>query len=482
MNNYLVYNLLKESSKKWANNYALHSVTGSITYGELFDKVEKLRKELIIVGIKPGMGVGVMARNSSHFIISVYAVLGCGAAVMPVSHQLKESELSEILEVAKLNAMIDDQSGISPLSVNHSFYSVDNVKMRFGYTNISQDHIFASHVDAPAFIRFTSGTTGVSKGVVISNDSVLERTAAANKSLELNENSNVVWVLPMAYHFVVSIALYLRVGSAITIVHDFMARSIIEMTNRFQGTMLYASPMQIRMLSADRGTENMNTLQKIISTSSGISAQVSQAFNKRFNIIVHQAFGIIEVGLPIINTDQNDDSLNAVGYSLPDFDVQVFDSNFNVLPANTVGMLGLRGPGMFDAYLSPPKMREEFLKKGYFFTADYAKISESGLITIEGRKKSMINVSGNKVFAEEVENILEQHPDISRALVSGVPHPLMGQIIQAKVVLNSEVNIDTEEVLTFCRKRLSTFKIPQRIIVVKELKMTNTGKVVRDEY
>ncbi len=481
MSNFLVYNLLSTSAKKFAEHPAIHDLQGTMSYQELFQEIETLKSELKNRGIKPGMGVGVMARNSRHFIISVFAVLGCGAAVMPVSHQLKKAELDEIIEVVKLNALIDDQSGIIPSITELQFFKIGTAEIRFGFTTVLKEHVFASHVDAPAFIRFTSGTTGTSKGVVIGNQSVLERTSAANKSLQLNENSNVVWVLPMAYHFVVSIVLYLRVGSAITIVNDFMARSVIEMTNKFNGTMLYASPMQIRMLSADRGGKKMASLKKVISTSSGISKEVSKAFKKRFNIIVHQAFGIIEVGLPIINTEQSDEFIGAVGYALPDFDVQVLDENFGILPRNEVGMLALKGPGMFDAYLSPPKMREDFLTNGYFLTADYAKISENGMITIEGRKKSMINVSGNKVFAEEVEKVLETYPSIKLALVSGVPHPLMGQIIQAKVVLEKENELDIEDVLTFCRKRLSTFKIPQKVIIVEELKMTKTGKVARND-
>lgn len=98
---------------------------------------------------------------------------------------------------------------------------------------------------------------------------------------------------------------------------------------------------------------------------------------------------------------------------------------------------------------------------------------------VEGREKSMINVSGNKVFPEEVEGILETLPEIKLARITGVPHPLMGQIIQAEVVLNDGNTIDVEEVLTYCRKRLSTYKVPQRIKIVESLPMTRSGKLQR---
>jgi acyl-coenzyme A synthetase/AMP-(fatty) acid ligase len=135
---------------------------------------------------------------------------------------------------------------------------------------------------------------------------------------------------------------------------------------------------------------------------------------------------------------------------------------------------------MFDAYLSPPLKRSEVLVNGYFITADFAMVLDDGSVKIHGREKSMINVSGNKVFPEEVEGVLETYPGIKLAKVSAMPHRLMGQIIKADIVLsNSVIDIDQEEVLTYCRKRLSTYKIPQKIEIVSAVEMTATGKIQR---
>jgi acyl-CoA synthetase (AMP-forming)/AMP-acid ligase II len=134
---------------------------------------------------------------------------------------------------------------------------------------------------------------------------------------------------------------------------------------------------------------------------------------------------------------------------------------------------------MFDAYLSPPTLRKDVLKNGYFLTADFASKSQDGLIKVEGRQKSMINVSGNKVFPEEVEGVLETIPEIKLARISGIPHVLMGQIIQAELVIHEGKSIDVEEVLTYCRKRLSIYKIPQKVKIVESLPMTGSGKILR---
>ena len=298
--------------------------------------------------------------------------------------------------------------------------------------------------------------------------------------MALGSGDTVIWVLPMAYHFVVSIVLYIKYGVAIVIAKDFLAQNIIQLTNQYSGTLLYASPFQIRLLANDAGTEKMPTLKKIISTSAGISLDVCRAFKKRFDQDVSQAYGIIEIGLPIISTMKSAEQPDAVGYALPDYEIAILDDNYNPLPTGAVGHLGIKGPGMFDAYLLPAQVRDQVLINGYFLTADFASQNADGLVKIEGRAKSVINLSGIKIFPEEIESVLETIPEIKLARISSVPHGLLGQIIEAEIVLQEGCTITIDNVLAYCRQRLSNFKTPQRIKIVHELPMTNTGKLRRD--
>lgn len=479
MNHLLAYSALINAAKNWPNLPAIYDEHGSLTFQQLFEEAEQLKGQLAKLGVQQGMGVGVMARNSRNFITGIFAVIGCGATVMPMSHQLKKNEIYDILNGSGLHAILDDFHGVNPLEDRSIRIPMNIEAFRFGFTSIPKESVFASHVDHPAFIRFTSGTTGKSKGVIISHQSAIERVEAANKVLQLGPGDTVIWVLPMAYHFVVSILLYVRFGAAIAITKDFLPKNIIEVTNLHQGTLLYASPMQIRLLASDASNEMMSSLKMIISTSAAISVDICKAFKERFQKNVSQAYGIIEIGLPMINYVKSAEHPEAVGYALPDYKVEILDSEYNPLPAGAIGHLAIKGPGMFDAYLNPPTLRQDVLRNGYFLTADYATKSAEGLIKVEGREKSMINVSGNKVFPEEVEGLLETIPEIKLARITGVPHPLMGQIIQAEVILHDGKSIDVEEVLTYCRKRLSTYKVPQRLKIVESLPMTGSGKLQR---
>ena len=474
-----VYDVLINAAREWPDRPAVYDHHGSISFKQLYTKTEKLRQQLQALGITKGMAIGMKAQNSRLFIMGLFAVVGCGATVMPMSHQLKKTEIDEIMEEAGLHAILDEQTGTHAFDQPETIIEMETGSFRFNYTKIDRQQVFAPHITSPAFMRFTSGTTGKSKGVIISHQSVIDRIEGANKGLELGPDDAVVWVLPMAYHFVVSIVLYIRFGSAIAIAKDFLAKNIIEITNRYKGTMLYASPVQIRLLANDNGNEMMPSLQKVISTSAGISIEVCKAFKDRFNITVSQAYGIIEIGLPMMNLEKSELYPDAVGFALPGYSVEVLDEDHNVLPAGEIGQLGIKGPGMFDGYLHPSALRDDILKNGYFLTADFASITSDGLVKIEGRSKSVINISGIKVFPEEIEAVLENIPDIKQARIWSSPHPLLGQIIEGEIVLEEGKSVDIEDILTYCRKRLSAFKAPQRLKIVVSLPMTGTGKLQR---
>ncbi len=476
MNKFPVYEVLQHTAATWPEQAAVHDESGTISFSELLKNADHLRIQLIQAGIQPGMAVGLKAKNSRHFIAGLFAIAGTGAVALPIYHQLKDVEIDQLIQQTGLHAWIDDNSGTQ---YKTDKLSVITPAFSLGFSNNLFTEPFAPFVHLPAFVRFTSGTTGVSKGVIISHQSVIDRIDAANNGLQLGPGDTVVWILPMAYHFVVSIVLYVKYGAAIAVVKDFLAKNIIDITNKHKGTLLYSSPVQVRLLANDNSAVMMPSLKKVISTSAGISPDICVAFKERFGVAVSQAYGIIEIGLPMLNFFQSDEHPEAVGYAVPGYEIAILDENNQPLTDGEIGHLGIKGPGMFDAYLHPQRLREEVLVNGYFLTADYATKSTDGLIKIEGRAKSVINISGIKVFPEEVEAVLENYQGIKQARVSSEPHRLLGQIIVAEIIVESHVAIDIEAVIYYCRQNLSNFKAPQKITVVTSLPLTKTGKLQR---
>ncbi|NOS56396.1 MAG: AMP-binding protein, partial [Cyclobacteriaceae bacterium] len=235
---FTVYKALTDAAKNWPTAPAIHDEYGTLTFEQLLSEAEELKEMLLRSGIKKGMCIGVMARNSRNFISGIFAVVGTGAAAMPMSHQLKKPEVDEILKEAKLHAILDDKHGIVPLVGPSIDVHMKVESFRLTFSTTPGEMVFAPFVENPAFMRYTSGTTGKSKGVIVSHQSAWERIESANKLLALSVGDTVVWVLPMAYHFIVSILVYIRFGAAISIAKDCLSKNIIEITNARQGTLL----------------------------------------------------------------------------------------------------------------------------------------------------------------------------------------------------------------------------------------------------
>ncbi len=470
--------MLEFAAHSWPQRTAIVDEYGSISYLELYQQTELLKTHLLRSGLSHGMGLGVMGRNGRAFVAAMFAGLGCGAVVLPLSHQLKKAEIQHILIDTGIHAVIDDRTGIMPVENTNTPIKYSQQTLRFAWTTIARDKRITDLSD-PAFIRYTSGTTGSSKGVVLSHSRIQERVNATQALLNFTPDDTVLWVLPMAFHFLVTILVYIRYGVQIIVCKDILAQTMINDANKYKATMIYGSPMHYRLLAADLSEKPIETLKVAISTSSGIPHNIAEAFRQRFKIPVVQAYGIIEIGLPLLDRLSADSDSRSVGFPAPGFSVSILTEEGEPAIVGETGKLAIRGPGMFNAYLKPWRTAEQVMKNGWFMTGDLAYRNEIGRIYICGREKTMINVSGNKVFPEEVETILNNHDDIIDSRVFAQKHVLMGEIVSAEVLIKDNVTLDVEKIIKFCRDRLSTYKVPQSIQPVKHILHTRSGKIKR---
>ena len=449
-------------------------------YRTLWSEVEALRVQLDKLGVREGQGVGIRARNGRAFVIGGLAALGCGAVVMPVHHQIKPDEVADMLAKAPLCVIIDDGSGIAQPGRTITLENPGGNGLRFTRLDNSQA-LLAPQIKDAAFVRFTSGTTGEAKGVVLTHRDVLERTRAANSGLKLTHEDTILWVLPMAYHFYVSIILYLEAGSTVLVSGDYLAESILDSAAQHRATFLYITPMHIRMLNSDKsGRALPPSLKRVMSVSSKLNPQSARDFFAKYNVPVCQGYGIIEVGLPIMNIDEAAEHPEAIGRPVSSFEAKIVHDGMAPVAEGETGQLALRGPGMFSGYLNPPRLRNEIMHDGWFLTGDLAHRDSSGLIVLDGRTSSVIHVAGHKVFPEEVAAVLDSHPAVLRSRVFGRQHPQWGEAIYAEAQLrngSSGAAVTGDELLTFCRKRLSSQKVPVSVEFVSEIAMTSSGKV-----
>jgi len=331
----------------------------------------------------------------------------------------------------------------------------------------------------PAFIRFSSGTTGRSKGVVLGHKSLAARVAAANAALGIGPGDKVLWLLPMAHHFAVSIVLYLYHGACTVLAGSHLAESVLETARESRCTVMYGAPFHCAMLAADDRGGAWPDLRLAVSTAAPLPEETARAFASRFGKPLVQALGIIEVGLPLINTGGANDVPAAVGRPLPACDVELRDEEGRPVALGNTGELWIKGPGMFDAYFSPWQPADEILVDGWFATGDLAVTDAAGRVFIRGRKSNVINVGGMKVFPEEVEAVLLKHPAVAACRVIGESHPILGAAVAAEIVACGQQAPDARELAAWCRCSLASFKVPARFRHVEKLGVTASGKVRR---
>ena len=423
--------------------------------------------------------IGLACQGGVDYIINALAILKAGACLVPVADELTDDERADLISRTGLHGVL-----LGP-SVSWRRAEARSCEMPAGFAfldlgnpQISHEAEFAA-LD-PAFIRFSSGTTGRSKGVVLSHRRLEERVVAANAALGIGPGDRVLWMLPMAHHFAVSIVLYLYHGACTVIGEGHLAAEVLELAGESRATVIYGSPFHYALLAADRGADSWPDLRLAVSTAAPLSAETAAAFVARFGKPLVQGLGVIEVGLPLLNTGGAADTPTAVGRPLPAFDVELRDDEGIPVPAGRVGELWIKGPGMFDAYLSPWQPAGEVCVSGWFPTGDLAETDAAGRIFIRGRKKSVINVAGMKVFPEEVEAVIEHHPSVKRCRVFGTRHAMLGTVPAADVVAAGADGIDARELAAWCRRRLSSYKVPARFSLVSTLPLTASGKIRRD--
>ena len=460
--------MIKRSAQE---HTALLDENRRISYHELFSAIDGIAVELRAFGVTRGSRVVFICQDSMDDIIGSLAILSLSAILIPIHPSSGKQELNDLYDRIGADflfyecALCPDQNG---LDVGKDIF----LEKDFGLCSLTNKVPFSREMAELnlAFIRFSSGTTSLSKGVLLSHETIMDRLNAANKGMQITSNDTILWVLSMSYHFVVSILLFLRQGATICLCYDNFPRSFEKALSQGIGTFCYASPYHYYSLieSEQVSSSALQNIRMAISTSVKLPKETEQRFLEKFGFGLTEAYGIIEVGLPFIN-DKPGHKLSSVGRLLPDYEFELRNKD-----QAGIGEIFIRGPGMFDGYASPWYRREV---NSWFDTGDLGRLDADGYLFIVGRKKNIINFAGMKVYPYEVEMTLSRHPAVKEAFVFGQPHPRYTQLPCAKVVLKKKT--DVNELQSFCALHLSPYKIPKRIEIVSSLPKTPSGKIRR---
>jgi long-chain acyl-CoA synthetase len=473
-----IFDIIKRETEAVREKNAVIEGEDSITYGQLIRSAELLADALRQKGVSRLHRVGLLCDDSIDYIIASLAILSLSAVIVPVSPEQTPDEIETVIDRIDVDFLIAEPA-LRKGGYSEPLESAGLVSKQFAFVKRTvrerpKSEYFRIN---PAFIRFTSGTTGTSKGVVLSHEAIIERTDAADRGLRITSQDTVLWVLSMSFHFVVTIVLFLRRGATIVLCGHRYPNSLIEGITTHHGTFIYSSPFYYNLLSHTESLpgDSLRHIRLAVSTAMKLPEQIAEDFTAKFGFELTEAYGIIEVGLPFIRLEGGKDKRGSVGKPLPDFMIMLDNKD-----AEGIGEIRIKGKGMLDAYYSPWQGRDDILTDGWFKTGDLGKIDKDGFLSIVGRDKNVINFVGMKVFVEEVESVLNRHPDVKESLVYGVSHAQYGQLPMARVVLQEgSGTTDVNDLRRYCYQHLARYKVPKDFEFVDQLPKTASGKIKR---
>ena len=410
-----------------------------LNYGDLRREVSD--RAAVFSHLAPISRVGLIAAHGPEFLVEALAILHAGHCLVPIGAHLSENDRDELVDRAGLHALrIADQTGVvscagMPIDLN------------------SDEDFRALH---PAYLRFTSGSTGQRKGVLLSHNTLLERTAAANARLQISVRDCVLCLLPMVDHFVVSILLYLRYGATILLVENDV--NAVEFAETQTATVLYGSPSQYRSFN-----HPLPNVRLAVSTTQVLAKPLADSFFERTGIPLTQALGIIEAGLLTLNEKYAAEEPLLAGEPMPDYQISISGKT------GASGEIYVAGPGLLDAYVSPWRSRASIMTHLGFPTGDQGWINEAGVLHLTGRTKNRIELDSVFYFSEEIEAVINEHPLIEESLVFQRNDQLYVQIVAPEKAF----------LLPWIRDKTAFLKTPLNVERVDSLPRTPTGKLAR---
>ncbi|WJR78551.1 malonyl-CoA synthase [Bradyrhizobium sp. NP1] len=476
------------------NRLAIETHDGKrISYAELIARTGQMANVLVARGVKPGDRVAAQTEKSVPGLVLYLAAVRAGAVYLPLNTAYTLNELDYFISDAEPSLVVCDPAkaeGIGTIAAKVGgrvetldasgqgslTSAADKAPTEFATVARGNDDLAA--------ILYTSGTTGRSKGAMLSHDNLASNSLTLVDYWRFTKDDVLIHALPI-YHthglFVASnVTLFARASMIFLpkfdpdLIIKLMARATVLMGVPTFYTRLLQNPALSR--------ETTQHMRLFISGSAPLLADTHREWAARTGHAVLERYGMTETNMNTSNPYDGDRVPGAVGHPLPGVSVRVTDPETGKeLPREEIGMIEVKGPNVFRGYWRmPEKTKSEFRGDGFFITGDLGKIDTQGYVHILGRGKDLVISGGFNVYPKEIESEIDAMPGIVESAVIGVPHADFGEGVTAVVVCNKGAGVSEASLLKALDGRLAKFKMPKRVFVVDELPRNTMGKVQKN--
>jgi len=482
------------------NRLAIEMLDGQrISYGDLIARAGQMANVLVARGVKPGDRVAAQTEKSVPGLVLYLAAVRTGAVYLPLNTAYTLNELEYFITDAEPSLVVCDPSradGIGAIAAKvGAKVETLGADGKGSLTDAAakappEFETVARNDDDLAAILYTSGTTGRSKGAMLTHDNLASNSLTLVGYWGFTDKDVLIHALPI-YHthglFVASnVVLFAR--ASMIFLPKFDPELIIRLMAR--ATALMGVPtFYVRLLQSPALTKEATAHMRLfISGSAPLLADTHREWMARTGHAVLERYGMTETNMNTSNPYDGERVPGAVGHALPGVSVRVTDPETGKeIARDSIGMIEVKGPNVFKGYWRmPEKTKAEFRDDGFFITGDLGKIDGKGYVHILGRGKDLVISGGFNVYPKEIESEIDAMPGVIEAAVIGVPHADFGEGVTAVVVCDKAAGVDEAAVLNALDGRLAKFKMPKRVIFVDELPRNAMGKVqkniLRDTY
>jgi malonyl-CoA/methylmalonyl-CoA synthetase len=455
------------------------------SFGDLLDLTGRMATLLRAAGVGPGDRVAAQVEKSPEAVCLYLACLQAGAVYVPINPGYTPAELGYFLSDAEPRLVVCDpeaEAGVAPLAAaaRAALYTLGadgGGRLAAEAAGLPSERACAVRAGGDvAAILYTSGTTGRSKGAMLSHDNLWSNAATLHWLWGFRPGDVLIHALPL-YHthgLFVALNLALMNGGRAILMPKFDAEAAIGLMPR-ASVLMGVPTFYVRLLASPRLTrEACAGMRLFVSGSAPLLAATHAEFEARTGHRVLERYGMTETGMNASNPLEGERRPGSVGPAIPGVSLRVAGRGGAALGPDEVGVLEVKGPNVFQGYWrNPEKTAEAFRPDGWFVTGDLATIGADGYVTIVGRDRDLIISGGLNVYPREVEAELDALPGVVESAVIGAPHPDLGEAVVAVLTVEG----DPGDVIGALRGRLAGFKLPRRVEVVDALPRNAMGKV-----
>jgi malonyl-CoA/methylmalonyl-CoA synthetase len=451
-----------------------------LTFGDIDSRSNRMARLLAGRGLRPGDRLCVYLPNGIDLIDLFLASVKLGAVLVPINILYRKREIQHI---------VDDSRPAAAITAAEDFPCTIPVwrPEELSAAALAEDSsrpAAAVDGDAPAAILYTSGTTGASKGAILSHNNFAANALNLLACWQISPADRFLLALPLfhVHGLANGLHVWLIGGCRMRLLERFEHETAVNQFEDFRPTLFFGVPtMYTRLLDTPRETgRHIGSFMRLfVSGSAPLSAQVFEEFHEITGHFILERYGMTETLMTLSNPYAGPRRAGTVGLPLPGVSVRLLDGEGKPVPDGAVGELYVRGPNVFAGYWDRPEATREAFRDGYFRTADLAVRSADGYYTLQGRRSDLIISGGFNIYPREIEEFLEEHSAVAEAAVVGVADSLRGEVPVAYVVPRGELDIPALEAA--CRASLASFKVPRRFIVVDRLPRTALGKIQKHQ-